>query len=275
MALSNRLAIIAGGIGGIGSATGALLRSQGARVALLYAPFEAANVAPALKTYHDTPIKTSGGGTHTTRDDVQAYECDITDHESVNATFQTIGKAAVAAETVPSILVNAAGYIKLFPLEETPPEEALKQYLVNLHGPTLTAQAFARLFFETWKRKGGEAKGGRIVNVASQAAHVALYQHGPYCASKAGMLGMTRCMASEWGSRGITSNSISPGPVWTALGKKAWADQKMREEYQASIPTGKFAEPEEVAEAISYFCQDHACNVNGMDLRLDGGFTAR
>lgn len=196
---------------------------------------------------------------------MHAYECDITSADSVRETFATIGKDAVGGESVPSILVNAAGYIKLAPLEEMQPEEAWKQYLVNLHGPTLTGQAFARLFFEVWRQRGGEAKGGRIVNVASQAAHVALHQHGPYCASKAGMLGLTRCMASEWGGRGISefyvvfslrivggkktwadssvcvaANSISPGPVWTALGKKAWSDQKMREEYVLTLPAAPF-----------------------------------
>lgn len=82
-------------------------------------------------------------------------------------------------------------------------------------------------------------------------------------------------MASEWGPRGITANTISPGPVWTALGKKAWADQKVREEYQAAVPTGKFAEPEEVASIVEFLCRDESLNINGIDVRLDGGYTAR
>lgn len=101
--------------------------------------------------------------------------------------------------------------------------------MINLYGPTLTGQAFARMYFKA-KASQPDGPGGRIVNIGSQAAHVALDKHGAYCASKAGLLGLTKCQANEWGSRGITANTISPGPVWTALGKKAWADQKVREE---------------------------------------------
>ena len=90
----------------------------------------------------------------------------------------------------------------------------------------MTAQAFARNFFDA---KTDATPGGRIINVASQAAHVALLNHGAYCASKAGLIGLTRCMASEWGPRGITANTVSPGPVMTALGKKAWSDKEQRE----------------------------------------------
>lgn len=134
----------------------------------------------------------------------------------------------------PSILVNAAGYVALSPLEQTPPEDSLKHYMVNLYGPTLTSQAFARAFFaakEAQSRSNSTSQSppGRIVHVASQAAHIALDKHAAYCASKAGLLGLTRSMALEWAPKGITTNSICPGPVWTALGKKAWADEKVRE----------------------------------------------
>jgi NAD(P)-dependent dehydrogenase (short-subunit alcohol dehydrogenase family) len=128
--------------------------------------------------------------------------------------------------------VNAAGYVALSTFEYTPPEDSLKHYMVNLYGPTITSQAFARTFFAAKQagKEGGSTPRGRIVNIASQAGHIALDQHAAYCASKAGLLGLTRSMALEWGPKGITTNSISPGPVWTALGKKAWGDAKVREE---------------------------------------------
>jgi NAD(P)-dependent dehydrogenase (short-subunit alcohol dehydrogenase family) len=189
----------------------------------------------------------------------------------VQQAFAAISKDNAA---FPSILVNAAGYVKLQPLETFDVDEILKHYMVNLHGPTLTGQAFAQAYIAATKRAGNQsAPGGRIINIASQAAHIALRNHGPYCASKAGLLGLTRCQASEWGPLGITANSISPGPVWTELGKKAWSDQKVREDYQAGIPTGKFAEPHEVARMVDFLCRDEALNINGADLRLDGGFS--
>ncbi|KAK0932764.1 hypothetical protein LTR29_015670 [Friedmanniomyces endolithicus] len=261
MAPSPRLAIIAGGIGGIGSVTAKTLRAAGAQIALLYAPFEASRVKAALETYGEVV------------DDVKLYECDITSPESVSRAFAAIGNDAVA---FPSILVNAAGYINLSALEDTTPEDMLKHYMINLHGPALTSQAFARMYIAAKERHtGSPAPGGRIVHIASQAAHVALHHHGAYCASKAGLVGLTKCQASEWGPHGITANTISPGPVWTELGKKAWGDAEVKAKYLADVPTGMLAEPEEVAAMVEYLVSDAAKNVNGADFRLDGGFTAR
>lgn len=263
MAFASRLAIVAGGVGGIGSVTAKLLRSQGAKLALLYAPFEESKVRPALSAaYEDYDEQTK---------DVRAYACDISSPDSVNKTFDSISNDDAA---FPSILVNAAGYITLNPLESFPTDDALKHLMINLYGPLLSAQAFARLYLSRAKNNT-DAPPGRIVNIASQAGHVALQDHGPYCASKAGLIGLTKSMASEWGPHGITANSVSPGPVWTELGKRAWADQKAREAYQAAVPTGKFAEPHEVARIVSFLCQDDSLNVNGTDILLEGGYVAR
>ncbi|CZT19147.1 related to short-chain dehydrogenase/reductase [Ramularia collo-cygni] len=265
MALSSRLAIIVGGVGGLGSLAGKVLRSQGASVALLYAPFEANTVQPTLRQVFESDSP----------DNVKTYECDITSKTSVDRAFAAIDQDDIDP---PCILVNAAGVVNLHPLEDFPAEDALRHYMVNLYGPTLTGQAFAKLFFAASERARQTHKPppiGRIVNIASQAAHVALDRHGPYCASKAGLIGLTKCQASEWGPRGLTANTISPGPVWTELGKRAWADKEVRKAYQAAVPTGKFAEPSEVVRIVSFLCQDEACNINGADFRLDGGYTAR
>jgi NAD(P)-dependent dehydrogenase (short-subunit alcohol dehydrogenase family) len=201
--------------GGIGSSVGVILRQQGARLALLYAPFEADKVDQVLEEVYGSK----------SNPDVNAYECDITNPESVEKAFAAI---AAKEDAFPSFLINTAGYVNLTPLLETPPEDSLKHYMINLYGPTITSQAFARMYLKA-KEKTADAPGGRIVNLASQAAHRAFDKHGAYCASKAGVINLTKCQASEWGAYGITANSISPGPVWTALGKKAWADDKVRE----------------------------------------------
>lgn len=238
-------------------------------MALLYAPFESQKVKPILKEVFDDDAASP---------DVQTFECDITSPDSVQAAFSAIQNDNAA---FPSILVNAAGIVNLHPLETFPVDDALRHYMINLYGPTLSGQAFANMYMEAAKaakqdgRRRGPVPGGRIVSIASQAAHVALHHHGPYCASKAGLIGLTKCMASEWGPKGITANTISPGPVMTELGKKAWADPKMREEYFAAVPTGSFAEPLEVARIVEFLCMDEARNINGADIRLDGGYTAR
>ena len=226
----------------------------------MYAPFEASRVTSVLESVF--------GSKEPER--VSTYECDITSEESIQAVFDRIGKL----DAFPSILINAAGYVSVQPLEETSADEALKNFLPNMLGPFIASNAFFRLYqSRRSKMEEGKAPPGRIVSIASQAAHVALDGHGAYCASKAGLIGHTKCMASEWGSKGITANTVSPTVTWTALAAKAWADEKKKETHLAQIPTGRFSIPEEVANAIEFLCRDDSAMINGADLRVDGGFT--
>ncbi|ETI26581.1 hypothetical protein G647_03359 [Cladophialophora carrionii CBS 160.54] len=274
---SGRLAVIGGGIGGLGSTTARRLHSHGAEVVLLYAPFERDRVAETVKRVFG---KESPEGVYT-------FETDITSEASVKDVFFN-GIGALKTDAFPSILVNAAGYVSVQPLEETSAEEALKNFLPNLLGPLNCSNAF----FHLYQRRAAELAGkketgdvqrpppsqpppGRIVSIASQAAHVALDGHGAYCASKAGLLGLTRCQASEWGRKGITSNTVSPTVTWTPLAAKAWADEEKKARHLSEIPTGRFAVPDEVAAAIEFLCRDESGMINGSDVRVDGGFTIR
>ncbi|KAF9884402.1 hypothetical protein FE257_001802 [Aspergillus nanangensis] len=261
MALARRLAILPGGLGGLGSSIGQKLRQQGAHVAILYAPFEAAR--------RDELLHAGYGVSHPT-DSIRTYQCDITSPESVQSAFRAL-KQEMTPSSAPSILINTAGYVSLSDMETTPADETMKHLTTNVLGPMLCAQAFAQLYFAA----PSPPPPGRIINIASQAAHVALHRHGAYCASKAALLGLTRSMASEWAGRGITSNSVSPTVAWTALGKKAWGEETVREAFLKNIPTGRFAQPEEVADATLFLCQDSSGMINGADIRVDGGFTIR
>ncbi|RDH30887.1 NAD(P)-binding protein [Aspergillus welwitschiae] len=262
--------------GGLGSSIGKKLRQQGARLAILYAPFEAARRDELLE---------AGYGELPAREEIRTYECDITNPEAVQSVFTTLKEEVLtpssttqSARAFPSILINTAGYVSLSDLELTPPEETLKHLHTNVLGPMLCSQAFARLYLsaaEVAHSSPNPPPPGRIVNLASQAAHVALHRHGAYCASKAALLGLTRSMASEWGGRGITANSVSPTVAWTALGQKAWGQDDVREAFLKTIPTGKFAQPDEVADAVLFLCQDSSGMINGADIRVDGGFTIR
>jgi len=205
---------------------------------------------------------------------VVAYECDITDEQSVQAVFSNIERL----DGFPSILVNAAGYVSVQPLEETSAAEALKNFLPNLLGPFITSNAFFKIYQARKARlvdagDGEKAPPGRIVSIASQAAHVALDGHGAYCASKAGLIGHTKCMAAEWAPKGITANTVSPTVTWTPLAAKAWADEAKKEKHLSQIPTGRFSVPAEIADAIEFLCRDSSGMINGADLRVDGGFT--
>lgn len=253
--------------GGLGSATGKLLRSQGANLALLYAPFEASR--------RDSVLQATYGSSHP--DGINAVECDITSEPSVETAFNTLSSISKSSGAFPSICINAAGYVSVMPLADTTAEEALKNIIPNLLGPFNVSRAFYHLYTSAKAdlSSGTTCPPGRIVSISSQAAHVALDGHGPYCASKAGLIGLTKCMASEWGSAGITANTVSPGVALTELGKKAWSEGPVRDKHLAEIPTGRFSEPDEIATAIESLCRDGMGQITGADLRIDGGFTIK
>ena len=110
--------------------------------------------------------------------------------------------------------------------------------------------------------------------MASQAAVIGIEHHAAYSASKSGLIGLTNCLALEWGRHGITANCISPTVVETELGRSVWSGEK-GDRARAEIPTGRFAQPREVAEAALYLASDAAAMVNGANLMLDGGNTIR
>jgi NAD(P)-dependent dehydrogenase (short-subunit alcohol dehydrogenase family) len=115
---------------------------------------------------------------------------------------------------------------------------------------------------------------GKLINLASQAATVALIDHAAYCASKFGLVGLTKVLASEWAGRGVTANTISPTVVLTELGRKAWGGEK-GDQLKTQIPSGRFAYPEEIAALAVFLASDAADMINGADILVDGGYTVR
>jgi len=162
------------------------------------------------------------------------------------------------------ILVNNAGIVRLAPAAEASRADWDLTLAVNLTASFLFAQAAGAHMV---------ARGsGRIINMASQAASVALQAHVAYCTSKAAIVGMTKVMALEWGPHGVTVNAISPTVVETELGRQAWAGE-VGEAMKKLIPSRRFAQPEEVALAALYLASPAAAMVNGADLAIDGGYT--
>jgi 2-deoxy-D-gluconate 3-dehydrogenase len=189
------------------------------------------------------------------------YVADVTDEA---AAIATVAQLVADAGRV-DILINNAGIAKLARAEETAAAMWDETMAVNLRGTFL------------WAREAGKAmlaagRGGRIVNMASQAAVVGLEGHLAYCASKAGLLGMTRVLALEWGPHGITCNAILPTVVETELGRQVWAGAAGAA-FKRKIPTGRFAQPEEIAMAALYLASGAAGMVNGAELLVDGGYT--
>ncbi len=164
------------------------------------------------------------------------------------------------------ILVNSAGIARLAPAEELSLEYWDATIAVNLKGTFLMSQAVGTRMLAAGR--------GVIINMASQAASVAIDEHVAYCASKFGVLGISKVLAAEWAGRGVRVNTISPTVVLTDLGIKAW-DNPKGEALKKLIPSGRFAYPDEIAAAAVYLASDAAGMVNGADLVIDGGYTIK
>jgi NAD(P)-dependent dehydrogenase (short-subunit alcohol dehydrogenase family) len=243
--LEGKLALVTGAGSGIGAAIATAFAAKGARVALLDMNLEAATAQAAALP------------------GAAAFVCDVADPDSVTAAAAEVE----AAMGRPDILVNSAGIALLAPAEHATAESFTRTLAVNLTGTFLMAQAVARRMIA-----GGQ--GGRIINLASQAGSVAIEDHAAYCASKFGVIGLTKTLALEWGRHGITVNSISPTVVLTDLGRRAW-DGPKGEAMKALIPSGRFAEPEEIAAAAVFLAAPESAMINGADLLVDGGYTVR
>ena len=137
---------------------------------------------------------------------------------------------------------------------------------VNLKGTFLMCQTVGNRMLAAGR--------GAIINMASQAATVALDQHVAYCASKFGVVGLSKVLAAEWAGRGVRVNTISPTVVLTELGHKAW-DGPRGDALKKLIPTGRFAYPNEIAAAAVFLASDAAAMINGADLLIDGGYTIK
>lgn len=244
--LQDKVAVVTGGASGIGLAIVDAFVAKGATTVT-------ADLA-VPGTGGDQP---SGIGS---QDGRSALACDVTDPESVDRLVSEVERRYGRID----ILVNSAGLASLDPADQLSLEQWDLTLAVNLTGAFVVAQRVGRLMLAQGR--------GTIISLASQAASVALPGHVAYCASKAGLVGMTKVLALEWAGRGVTVNTISPTVVLTPLGREAW-DNPKGEALKAQIPTGRFALPEEIAAAAVYLASDAARMVNGADLVVDGGYT--
>jgi len=241
--LRGKTALVTGGASGIGAAIASAFAAKGARIAVV-----------------DLNADAARGRAGELGADSRGFACDVSDSAAVTATVDEV----LAAFGRIDVLVNSAGIALLAPAEELAEDAWDATIAVNLKGTFLVCQAVGRHMLG--------AGGGVIVNMASQAATVALDQHVAYCASKFGVVGVSKVLAAEWGGRGVRVNTISPTVVLTELGHKAW-DGPRGEELKKSIPIGRFAYPNEIAAAAVFLASDAAAMITGADLLIDGGYT--
>lgn len=251
MRLEGRNAIITGGGAGIGEAIARAFVEQGASIVIADMDIEAAEtVAAGLR---------SGGYT------AHAYPCDVSDSKSIQ------GMVHAAVESLGSLdtLVNNAGWGRAGKLLDTAEEDWDRTMDVNVKGIFLVSKHTLPHLL-----KSG---GGCIINMASVAGVVGVRDRTAYCASKGGVVSLTRAIALDYVDQGLRCNSISPGTVDTP-----WVDRMVaqfpdneatRVQMVARQPMGRLGHPHEVAAAAVYLASDDAAFITGSNLMIDGGMT--
>jgi len=165
------------------------------------------------------------------------------------------------------ILVNNAGVAVTGPSVDFSEEDWDTVLDVNTKGAFFLAQAVGRGMLERGR--------GRIVNVTSQAALGGLTDHAAYCASKAALTLITKCLAVEWGPHGVSCNAVAPTVILTPMGEQVWGDPAKGDPMKAKIPLGRFGVPADVASVVAFLCSDHAAFLNGETISVDGGYSAQ
>ncbi|CAM2166091.1 putative Granaticin polyketide synthase ketoacyl reductase 1 [Paraburkholderia sacchari] len=251
--LKDRHAVVTGGGSGIGAATAAALLHAGARVTLM------GRDAAKLEAQREA----LGAGER-----IACVSVDVTDEHTVNDAFARAAEGLGAID----ILVNNAGQATASPFAQTGLDLWKRMLDVNLTGVFLCTRAVLPAMLAR--------KSGRIVNVASTAGQVGYPYVAAYCASKHGVIGMTRALALETATQGVTVNAVCPGYTETEL-LQASLDQITRKTSRSEAearsllvrhnPQQRFVQPEEVANAVLWLCAPGSSAITGQSISVSGG----
>lgn len=241
MILQGKVAVVTGGSRGIGRAICLEYAKNGADIAILDISAEAAQA---------TAAEIAALGVR-----ANAYACNIAEEESVKTAF----KALLADFGTVDILVNNAGITRDKLMMTMKADEFDSVLSVNLRGAFLATKQVYPIF--------AKKRSGRIISLASVAGIMGNAGQVNYAASKAGIIGMTKSIAKELASRGVTCNAIAPGFVQTDM----TAAFQGSEEALSAIPMRRFARPEEIAALALFLASDAAGYITGEVIRIDGG----
>ncbi len=238
--LTGKAALVTGASGGIGAAIARVLHGAGATV--------------AVSGTRTEPLEALAGELGAR---AHVLPCNLSDAEAVEA----LPKQAIEAMGAVDILVNNAGITRdnLFMRMST--DEWDEVLLVNLRSAMVLSKGVMRGMMK--------ARWGRIVNISSIVGATGNPGQANYAASKAGLVGMSKSLAYEVASRGITVNCVAPGFITTAMTEKLTDDQKSG--ILAQVPAGRMGEPDEIAAAVLYLASDEAGYVTGATLHINGG----
>lgn len=240
--LTGKAALVTGASGGIGSEIAKVLHGAGASVVLSGTRVEPLEALAAEL----------GARAH-------VLPCNLSDPASVEA----LPKAAAEAMGSVDILVNNAGITRDNLFMRMSDEEWLSVIDVNLTSTFRLCRGVLRGMMK--------ARWGRIVNISSVVGTSGNPGQANYAAAKAGMVGMSKSLAAEVASRGVTVNCVAPGFITTAMTEKLTEDQKVR--ILASVPAGRMGDAAEIAAAVLYLASPEAAYVTGATLHVNGGMT--
>ena len=242
--LEGKTALVTGASGGIGSAIAYALARQGARLAL------SGSNSGKLRAFREQ-INDEVGGDHV------EITCDLSNPEQVEelvpATVDTLGRI--------DILVNNAGVTRDNLAMRMKDEEWDSVMRINLEAAFRLMRAAARPMMK--------ARGGRIVSITSVVGATGNPGQMNYSAAKAGLVGMSKSLAQELASRGITVNCVAPGFIRTAMTDQL--PDAQTDALNARIPMGRMGEGEDIGAAVAYLASDEAAYVTGQTLHVNGG----
>ncbi|WP_299788807.1 SDR family oxidoreductase [uncultured Marivita sp.] len=241
--LDGKRALVTGGSRGIGFGRAVALAEAGAHV--IVAARGATQVQAAVNEMAQAGLS------------AEALVLDVTDIEAVRDAFD--------AHKSIDILVNSAGLARHSPALETTPEDFDAVAAVNIRAAYFLAQTAARQMV---------GRGGSIIQISSQMAHVGGIDRAVYCGTKHAVEGMTKAMAIEWGPENIRVNTICPTFILTDLTKPTFDDPEKRAWIEAKIKLPRVGQVEDIMGACLFLASDASALVTGTPLLVDGGWTA-